>query len=72
MEALSRKSYTCISFGINLHKTQTKIWNLFETVKSAKTIGEAKKYATLWELREWAKGGSMYVFEAPEVSEKRG
>eukprot|EP00973_Karenia_brevis_P077546 10774431-Karenia_brevis.AAC.1 len=72
IDSLLRKSETAITFGENPHRPGTKISNLYEKVKNFNTVGEAKKFASLWEMREWVKGGSMSVVGTSASSEKKG
>eukprot|EP00973_Karenia_brevis_P083510 11583356-Karenia_brevis.AAC.1 len=51
-EKLLRNPNTLVCFGENPHKIGTKIHSKFEAVRGAKSISEAKKDATLWELRD--------------------
>ena len=60
MEKYLRHVDTIIAFGTNPHKDGTKNHGIFESVRGSTSIGEAKKRgATLWELREWTKNGSI-------------
>eukprot|EP00973_Karenia_brevis_P030525 4209645-Karenia_brevis.AAC.1 len=59
-----------VEFGMNPHKNGTKIYGVFEATRKAGTIGEAKKMgATLWELRDWVKGGSVKLIRSRADSE---
>eukprot|EP00973_Karenia_brevis_P022649 3117352-Karenia_brevis.AAC.1 len=70
VEKMLRSAETVIWFGTNPHRSGTKIHDLFENIRDANTIGEAKKKgATLWELRDWQKGGWMKLVSGRVDSE---
>ena len=61
MEQQLRDDQTKIIFGNNPHREGTKIFKTFETAKVSTTIGQARQYASLWELRSWVKNENIHI-----------
>eukprot|EP00973_Karenia_brevis_P086117 11943093-Karenia_brevis.AAC.1 len=67
LEILLKDHRTQISFVKNPHRGNTKAHDHFDLISSSTTVGEAKgNGASLWDLRGWARNGSMVVESAIE------
>eukprot|EP00973_Karenia_brevis_P067543 9395586-Karenia_brevis.AAC.1 len=61
-EALIKNAGSLIQFLNNPHREGSQAYTHFENVKTATTVGEAKKKsASVWDLRGWIKKGSVIV-----------